>query len=143
MSFTQGLTTQFKVNLLSGLENFASGTPYTYKIALYTSLANLGNTTLIYTSSNEIVGSGYTAGGKTLTVSQVPIGDTSQNDAYISFNNVTWNPASFTTRGALIYNGTTNASVCVLDFGSDKTAVGTFTITFPTATSTTAVIILN
>jgi hypothetical protein len=143
MSFTQGLTTQFKVNLLSGLENFASGTPYTYKIALYTSLANLDNTTLIYTSSNEIVGSGYTAGGKTLTVSQVPIGDTSQNDAYISFNNVTWNPASFTTRGALIYNGTTNASVCVLDFGSDKTAVGTFTITFPTATSTTAVIILN
>ena len=143
MSFTQGLTTQFKVNLLSGLENFASGTPYTYKIALYTSLANLGNTTLIYTSSNEIVGSGYTAGGKTLTVSQVPIGNTSQNDAYISFNNVTWNPASFTTRGALIYNGTTNASVCVLDFGSDKTAVGTFTITFPTATSTTAVIILN
>ena len=143
MSFTQGLTTQFKVNLLSGLENFASGTPYTYKIALYTSLANLDNTTLIYTSSNEIVGSGYTAGGKTLTVSQVPIGDTSQNDAYISFNNVTWNPASFTTRGALIYNGTTNAAVCVLDFGSDKTAVGTFTITFPTATSTTAVIILN
>jgi len=143
MSFTQGLTTQFKVNLLSGLENFASGTPYTYKIALYTSLANLDNTTLIYTSSNEIVGSGYTAGGKTLTVSQVPIGNTSQNDAYISFNNVTWNPASFTTRGALIYNGTTNASVCVLDFGSDKTAVGTFTITFPTATSTTAVIILN
>ena len=125
------------------MENFASGTPYTYKIALYTSLANLDNTTLIYTSSNEIVGSGYTAGGKTLTVSQVPIGDTSQNDAYISFNNVTWNPASFTTRGALIYNGTTNASVCVLDFGSDKTAVGTFTITFPTATSTTAVIILN
>ena len=143
MSFTQGLTTQFKVNLLSGLENFASGTPYTYKIALYTSLANLDNTTLIYTSSNEIVGSGYTAGGKTLTVSQVPIGDTSQNDAYISFNNVTWNPASFTTRGALIYNGTTNASVCVLDFGSDKTASGSFTVTFPTATSTTAVIILN
>ena len=143
MSFTQGLTTQFKVNLLSGLENFASGTPYTYKIALYTSLANLDNTTLIYTSSNEIVGSGYTAGGKTLTVSQVPIGDTSQNDAYISFNNVTWNPASFTTRGALIYNGTTNAAVCVLDFGSNKTASGVFTITFPTATDTTAVIILN
>jgi len=143
MSFTQGLTTQFKVNLLSGLENFASGTPYTYKIALYTSLANLDNTTLIYTSSNEIVGSGYTAGGKTLTVSQVPIGDTSQNDAYISFNNITWNPASFTTRGALIYNGTTNAAVCVLDFGSDKTASGSFTVTFPTATSTTAVIILN
>ena len=140
MSFTQGLTTQFKVNLLSGLENFASGTPYTYKIALYTSLANLDNTTLIYTSSNEIVGSGYTAGGKTLTVSQVPIGNTSQNDAYISFNNVTWNPASFTCGGALIYNSTTGASVCVLNFGSNKTAVNTFTITFPADTASDAVI---
>ena len=143
MSFTQGLTVQFKVNLLSGLENFASGTPYTYKIALYTSLANLDGTTTAYSTSNEVSGAGYTAGGQALTVSQVPIGSTTQNDAYISFNNVTWSSASFTTRGALIYNGTTNAAVCVLDFGSNKTASGVFTITFPTATDTTAVIILN
>lgn len=142
MSFTQGQTTVFKQNLLSGLENFASGTPYTYKIALYTSLANLDSTTTIYTTTGEIIGAGYTAGGKVLTVIP-PASSTTQNAAYISFNNVVWTSASFTTRGALIYNGTTNAAVCVLDFGSDKVASGTFTITFPTATSTTAVVILN
>jgi hypothetical protein len=139
MSFTQGQTTIFKQNLLNGLENFTSGT---YKIALYTSLANLDNTTTAYTTTGEVVGSGYTAGGQTL-VNIAPASDTSNNSAYISFNNVTWTNASFTCRGALIYNGTTNAAVCVLDFGSDKTASGSFTVTFPTATSTTAVIILN
>lgn len=139
MSFTQGQTTIFKKNLLNGLENFTSGT---YKIALYTSLANLDNTTTAYSTSNEISGTGYTAGGQTLT-NIPPASDTSTNAAYISFNNVTWTGASFTTRGALIYNGTTNAAICVLDFGSDKIASGNFTVTFPTATSTTAVIILN
>jgi hypothetical protein len=139
MSFTQGQCTIFKQNLLNGLENFTSGI---YKIALYTSLANLDNTTTAYTTTGEVVGSGYTAGGKTL-VNIVPASDTSNNSAYISFSNVTWTSASFTCRGALIYNGTTNAAVCVLDFGSDKTASGNFTVTFPTATSTTAVIILN
>jgi hypothetical protein len=139
MSFTQGQCTIFKQNLLNGLENFTSGT---YKIALYTSLANLDNTTTTYTTSNEISGTGYTAGGKTLT-NIPPASDTNNNSAYISFNNVTWTSASFTARGALIYNGTTNAAVCVLDFGSDKIASGNFTVTFPIATSTTAVIILN
>jgi hypothetical protein len=139
MSFTQGQCTIFKKNLLNGLENFTSGT---YKIALYTSLANLDNTTTAYTTTGEVVGSGYTAGGQTL-VNIVPASDTSNNSAYISFNNVTWASVSFTCRGALIYNGTTNAAVCVLDFGSDKIASGNFTVTFPTATSTTAVIILN
>ena len=139
MSFTQGQTTIFKQNLLNGLENFTSGT---YKLALYTSLANLDSTTTAYTTTGEITGGGYTAGGKTL-VNIPPASSTSQNVAYISFQNVTWTPATFTCRGALIYNGTTNAAVCVLDFGSDKTATGTFTVTFPTATATTAVIILN
>jgi len=139
MSFTQGQCTIFKQNLLNGLENFTSGI---YKIALYTSLANLDNTTTAYTTTGEITGTGYTAGGKPL-VNIVPASDTSNNSAYISFSNVTWTSASFTCRGALIYNGTTNAAVCVLDFGSDKTASGSFTVTFPTATSTTAVIILN
>jgi len=139
MSFTQGQCTIFKQNLLNGLENFTSGT---YKIALYTSLANLDNTTTAYSTSNEISGTGYTAGGQTLT-NIPPASSTSDNSAYISFNNVTWTGASFTARGALIYNGTTNAAVCVLDFGSDKIASGNFTVTFPTATSTTAVIILN
>jgi hypothetical protein len=140
MTIVQGQTTQFKINVLSGLENFAAGTPYTYKIALYTAAASLDNTTTTYTSSNEVSGTGYTAGGQVLTISNTPTGDNTTNTAYISFNNVTWNPASFTCRGALIYNSTTNAAVAVLDFGSDKTASSSFTVTFPTATSTTAII---
>ena len=141
----QGQCTIFKTNLLSGLENFAAGTTQSYKIALYTGLANLDNSTTAYTTTGEVVGSGYTAGGKVLTVSQAPVGDTTNNTSYVSFSNVTWNPASFTARAALIYNATTNAAVAVLDFGSDKTntAAGTFTVTFPTATSTTAILRLN
>jgi hypothetical protein len=138
MTISQGQCTIFKQNCLSGLENFASGTPYTYKIALYTALADLSYTTLTYTTLNEITGTGYTAGGKTLTISQVPI--SSGVTAYISFSNVTWSPASFTTRGALIYNSTTGAAVAVLDFGADKTCTNTFTITFPTASAADAII---
>lgn len=145
MSIMQGQTTQFKINVLSGLENFAAGTTYTYKIALYTGNANLDNTTSAYTTANEVTGAGYTAGGKPLTISQVPVGDLNNNSAYVSFAPVTWTNASFTARCALIYNSNTGASVCVLDFGSDKvpTQAGTFTITFPTATSTNAIIRFN
>ena len=135
----QGQCTVFKQNLLNGLENFTSGT---YKIALYTALADLTNATTAYTTSNEVFGAGYTAGGEVL-VNIPPASDVSNNVAFISFNNVTWSGASFTTRGALIYNGTTNAAVCVLDFGSDKIASGSFTVTFPTATSTTAVLTIS
>lgn len=135
----QGLCTVFKKNCLSGLENFAIGTPYVYKIALYTAVANLGPNTLAYTTDGEITGTGYTATGNTLTVIP-PASDDATNTAYVSFANTTWNPASFTARGALIYNSTTGAAVAVLDFGSDKTATSTFTVTFPTATSTTAII---
>lgn len=135
----QGLCTVFKQNCLSGLENFAVGTPYTYKIALYTATANLGPNTLVYTSDGEITGAGYTATGEDLTIIP-PASDDATNTAYVSFANVTWDPASFTARGALIYNSDTNAAVAVLDFGSDKTATSTFTVTFPTATSTTAII---
>ncbi|MEI7463469.1 MAG: hypothetical protein WCK03_03690 [Candidatus Taylorbacteria bacterium] len=139
---SQGQCTVFKTNLLSGLENFAAGTTQSYKIALYTGNASLDNSTAVYTASNEVTGSGYTAGGKTLTISQVPVGDTTNNTSYISFADVVWNPASFTARAALIYNSTTGAAVAVLDFGSDKTntAAGTFTVTFPTATSTTSIL---
>ena len=139
---SQGQCTVFKTNLLSGLENFAVGTPYTYKIALYTGLANQDNSTTAYSTANEITGSGYTATGKPLTISQVPVGDTTNNTSYVSFSNVTWTSASFTARCALIYNSTTGAAVAVLDFGSDKTntAAGTFTVTFPTATSTTSIL---
>ena len=138
----QGQTTVFKLNLLKGLENFNTGTPYTYKIALYDALANLDNSTLAYTTTNEITGTGYTAGGKTLTPI-VPNSNSSANTAWISFNNVTWSPASFTTRGALIYNATTGAAVAVLNFGSDKTATSTFTVQFPTADATNAIIRLS
>ena len=133
----QGQCTIFKKNLLSGLENFAAGTTQVYKIALYTANAELTAATLVYTTLNEVVGAGYTAGGSVLT----PIAPASSDStAYVSFNNVSWTSASFLCRGALIYNSTTNAAVAVLDFGSDKTASGTFTVTFPPATASTAVI---
>jgi len=135
---TQGQCTIFKKNCLSALENFAVGTPYTYKIALYTASADLNETTLAYTTVGEVTGTGYTAGGKTLTISQVPT--SSGYTAYVSFSNVTWTPASFTTRGALIYNSTTGAAVAVLNFGADKTPTTSFTVTFPTATTTDAII---
>lgn len=138
MSIVQGQCTVFKQNCLSALENFAVGTPYTYKIALYTASANLNETTLAYTSVGEVVGTGYTATGKVLTISQVPT--SSGYTAYVSFSNVTWNPANFTTRGALIYNSTTGAAVAVLNFGADKTPTTSFTITFPTADAANAII---
>jgi hypothetical protein len=139
---SQGQCNIFKQNCLSGRENFAVGTSYVYKIALYTSLADLTPDTTVYSTTGEITGTGYTAGGKILVVSQVPTYDASNDTAYISFANVVWNPASFTARAALIYNSTTNAAVAVLDFGSDKTntAASTFTVVFPTATSTTSIL---
>ena len=133
----QGQCTVFKLNLLSGLENFATGTTQVYKIALYTADAELNAATLVYTTLNEVVGTGYVAGGEILT----PIVPASSGStAYVSFNNAIWLASSFLCRGALIYNDTTNAAVAVLDFGSDKTASGTFTVTFPPSTATTAVI---
>ena len=131
--------TIFGVNLLSGLENFTSTSPYVYKIALYNANANLNNSTTAYTTVNEITGTGYTAGGQVLTPVTLS-SDTTNNTAFVSFNNVTWSPASFTTRGALIYNSTTGAAVFVLNFGSDKLPTNTFTVTFPTANSTNAII---
>ena len=135
----QGQTTIFKQNLLSALEKFAAGTPYTYKIALYNALANLDNTTTTYTSVNEVTGTGYVAGGKTLTIIP-PSSSNTANTAWVSFADVTWSPASFTCRGALIYNATTGAAVAVLNFGSDKTATSSFTVQFPTADATNAII---
>ena len=140
-NIVQGQTTAFKKHLLQGLENFAVGTPYTYKIALYTGNAILNQSTVVYTSTNEVSSSGYTAGGQTLTVVP-PVSDDTYSTAYLSFLPAVWTGVSFTTRCALIYNSTTGASVAVLDFGSDKTntAAGTFTVTFPTPTATNAII---
>ena len=135
----QGQCTIFKKNCLSGLENFAVGTPYVYKIALYTAFSDISPDTAAYTTTNEITGTGYTAGGNVLTVVP-PASDNVTDTAFVSFANVTWNPASFTTRGALIYNSTTGAAVAALNFGSDKTPTSSFTITFPAATSTTSIL---
>ena len=133
----QGQCTIFKLNQYRGLENFATGTTQVYKIALYTADAELNAATLVYTTLNEVVGTGYVAGGNVLT----PIEPASSGStAYVSFDNAVWLASSFLCRGALIYNDTTNAAVAVLDFGSDKTASGTFTVTFPPSTATTAVI---
>lgn len=138
MAIIQTQCTVFKKKCLSGLENFAVGTGYTYKIALYTANATLNEDTLIYSSDNEVSGTGYTAGGTTLTI--IPPASSGAT-AYVSFNTVTWPGASgFTARGALIYNSTTNSAVAVLNFGSDKIAVNGFTITFPTADASNAII---
>jgi hypothetical protein len=137
----QTACTVFKFNLISGAEDFNSPSPYVYKIALYNANADLNNTTTAYTTTNEVTGTGYTAGGIALT--PVVGSDTTNNVAYVSFSNVTWNPASFTCRGALIYNSTTGAAVAVLNFGSDKTATTSFTIQFPSATSTSAILRIN
>lgn len=133
----QTLCTIFKLNLLKGLEDFDPASIYTYNIALYTVNALLGADTTQYTTSGEITGTGYIAGGKVLTkITPATDGIT----AFVTFANVTWNPAVFTANSALIYNATTNAAVAVLNFGADKTATSTFTVTFPTANANSAII---
>lgn len=132
---TQTQTTSFKVELYEGVHNFLTDT---LKIALYTANANLGAGTTVYTTTEEITGTGYTAGGQTLTGVTV---ESSGTTAYVNFANVTWNPASFTTRGALIYNASKgNKAIAVLNFGNDKTCTTTFTVTMPANTNTTALI---
>jgi hypothetical protein len=141
MAITQAMATSFKVGLLDGVFDFGTGTSQVFKIALYTSSATLDATTTAYTSSNEVVGTGYTAGGNTLVVSQVPT--STGTTAFLDFADSTWASATITARGALIYlaNGTTNPSVCVLDFGSDKTSTnGNFTVIFPAADASNAII---
>lgn len=137
MAITQALCTVFKVNVLKGLENFNTGTPYVYKIALYNDTAVLNVNTTAYTTDGEITGANYTEGGKVLTPS-VPT--STSRVAIVSFENVTWDSVSFTCRGALIYNSTTGSAVAVLDFGANKTASSSFTIIFPPADSTSAII---
>ena len=134
---TQTLCNIFKLNLLKGLEDFDPASSSVYKIALYDGFANLDADTTAYTTSNEITGGGYTAGGEVLTKVTPSL---SESTAIVTFDTVTWNPATFSARCALIYNSSTNAAVAVLDFGSTKTASGTFTITFPPATASSAII---
>ena len=137
MAFTGNYTCNvFRTGLLNGSFNFTSGTFY---IALYTNEATLDADTTAYTTTGEVVASGYTAGGEVLTISQTPTVGNTGTTAYISFSNVTWTSA-LTARGALIYKAGANGAVCVLDFGADKTSTSTFTVQFPAATNTSAII---
>jgi hypothetical protein len=133
--FVQTLTTSFKQQLLLAVHDFSVDT---FKIALYTSNADLNADTTIYTVTGEVSGTGYTATGNTLTGTTVTVSGTT---AFVNFANAVWNPASFIARGALIYNASkSNKAVAVLDFGADKTATTTFTVQMPANTATTALI---
>ena len=145
MAITQAMCTSFKVELLNGIHAFGTTvarggtTADSMYIALYTSSASLDATTTAYSVTNEVSGTGYSAGGNSLTaVAPTSSGTT----AFLDFNDTTWSSATITARGALIYNSTqSNKAVAVLDFGADKTSTaGDFTIVFPTADSSSAII---
>jgi hypothetical protein len=140
MAITQIMCTSFKKALLDGEMDFSSNTSQSFKIALYTSSANLGASTTAYSTTNEASGTGYTAGGASLTIATNPT--SSGTTAYLDFSDVTWSSSSITARGALIYkSGGTNPAVAVLDFGEDKDSTsGSFTITFPAADADNAII---
>ena len=140
MAISQAMATSFKVEILGGDFDFSSGTGETFKIALFTSSATLGAATTAYATTNEVSGTGYTAGGNTLTISANPA--SSGTTAFLDFADTTWSSATITARGALIYqSGGTNPAIAVLDFGSDKTSTaGDFTIVFPAADSSNAIV---
>ena len=141
MAISQAMATSFKVEILGGDFDFSSGTSQSFKIALYTNSATLGATTTAYSTANEVVGTNYTAGGNLLTISQVAT--STGTTAWLDFANVTWAASTITARGAMLYlnNAGTNPAIAVLDFGSDKTSTaGDFTIVFPAADSSNAII---
>ena len=144
MAITSAICTSFKKELLERKHDFNASSGHTFKIALYTSSATLGASTTAYTTSNEVVGTGYTAGGTTLTnIDPTSSGTT----AFIDFNDATWASATITAAGALIYNttadggtGTTNA-FAVISLGGDKTSpYGDFVVQFPTADASNAIV---
>jgi len=136
MAITQAMCTSFKTELLGGTHDLDTDT---LKIALFTSTATLGASTTAYSTTNEVSGTGYTAGGATLTS---PIISASGTTAIVDFADVTWSTATITARGALIYNSTkTDKAIAVLDFGTDKTSTaGDFTVVMPTADASNAII---
>lgn len=139
MAITQAMPSSYKTEIMTGVHNHSATTGDVFKVALYTSAATLGAATTAYTTVNEVVGTGYTAGGITLT-NVTPV--LSGTVAYTDFADVAWTNATFTARGALIYNSSkANRAVAVLDFGSDKVvSAGTFTLQFPTPDATNAII---
>jgi len=135
MAFEQTLTTSFKQEILLGVHDLETDT---IKMALYLATADLGAATTVYTTTGETSGTGYTARGKTLTGVTVL---TSGTTAYVDFADLSWDPAVFTARGALIYNASkSDKAIAVLDFGSDKTATTVFTVQMPANTATSALI---
>ena len=136
MPITQGMASSFKQQILLGEHDMDTDT---FKIALYTSAATLDASTTVYTTSDEVTGTGYTAGGNTLTGATVTLTGTT---AFVDFSDTSWSTATITARGALIYNSSkSNKAVAVLDFGSDKISTGgTFTIQFPVNDATNAII---
>ncbi len=148
MAIEQTLATSFKVEILDGIHNFgvgvvrASTAADTFKIALYTATASLDDTTTIYSTTNEITGTGYTAGGNTLVISQAPTSTNTESVAWLNFTDTSWPSSTFSTAGALIYNSTQgNKAVAILSFGGTKTTANqTFTVTFPASSSSAALI---
>lgn len=136
MAITQAMCTSFKTELLGGVHDIDTDT---IKIALFTSSATLGAVTTAYSTTNEVVGTGYTAGGNTLTNATISSDGTT---AIVDFDNTTWLSSTITARGALIYNSAkANRAIAVLDFGSDKTSTdGDFTIQFPVADASNAIL---
>jgi hypothetical protein len=134
----QGLTNSFKQEMLQAGQNLATDT---LKMALYTAFSDIGSLTTVYTTANEVTGTGYTAGGVAVTGATIST-DVQTGTVYVDFADVSWPGANFTARGALIYNVTrSNKSVAVLDFGSDKTFSSVSnTVTMPANTATTALI---
>ena len=140
MAITQAMCTSFKVALLNGEMDFSSDTSQTFKIALFTSSATLSAATTAYSTTNEVTGTNYVAGGNTLTIAAAPA--SSGTTAFLDFADTTWSDATITARGALIYKvGGSNPAVEVLDFGGDKTSTtGDFTVQFPAADATNAIV---
>jgi len=154
MAITQAMCTSFKAELMLGVHDFRNASGDTFKLALYTSSASLDANTTAYTASDEVTGTNYTAGGGSLVNTGVSATNINANTGtgFTDFSDLTFSNVTVTARGALIYNTTpsangtanttlTNAAVCVLDFGSDKTSTdGDFTIIFPTNDATNAII---
>ena len=140
MAITQAMCSSFKQELLQGKHDFTASTGHTFNLALFTSSATLGASTTDYSTTNEVSGTGYSAGGSPLTNVTPSLDGTT---AITDFADLSFTTATITARGALIYNDTAtgNPAVAVLDFGSNKTSTsGTFTIQFPTPTATGAII---
>lgn len=144
MTILAGITTSFKVALLNAEMDFSTDTAQVFKMALFTSVADLGTDTTAYTTTGESSGSGYTAGGATLTIATNPT--SSGVIAYLDFADATWANASLTARGALIYkaDGVTDPAIVVLDFGADVVRTGAdFVVQMPPADAVNAIVRMN